>query len=136
MNCWHSRPCWIGRSRESYEDPKCFSREPSSRLAKWICKTARELAWKTFRVYDVPGWVAPYRGPSAGASVPFRGMANSAHRGSCGGETERPREEDAFDNFTHKMSQLNQMNTELIDGALKRLGGYAELLEKLRKGKQ
>ena len=44
------------------EDPKGFSREPSSRLAKWMCKPARVSTEKTF-------CEAPSRYPS-GISYP------------------------------------------------------------------
>lgn len=60
----------------------------------------------------------------------------SNQQGHYGGEVERPQREDAFDNYTRKMSQLNQMNNELTEGALKRMEGYADLLAKLRNGKK
>ncbi|MBM3124973.1 MAG: hypothetical protein FJZ87_07830 [Chloroflexi bacterium] len=63
----------------------------------------------------------------------------SGQQGQYQGEVERlqpPDREDGVNNFTRKMSQLNQMNNELTEGTLKRLEGYADLLAKLRGGRK
>jgi hypothetical protein len=50
MRCY--RPCWIGRSRVNYEDPKGFLCEPSSCQAGESCLPERESAKETLRVSD------------------------------------------------------------------------------------
>ncbi len=59
-------------------------------------------------------------------------------RGNYGGEAERVsgREEDAMDIYIRKMKQLNQMNTDMVDGAMKRMSAYQEMLEKIRRSKR
>ena len=50
MRCY--RPCWIGRLRESCEDPKGFLREPLSCQAGESCLRECESVKETLRVSD------------------------------------------------------------------------------------